>query len=101
ALFLTLRHLQAFRPPDALHTFVVDVPAFDTQQRRDLFIAITAVFYGHADGVLRQCGFVVRDFFGAAVRSTALIQRTAGLPLRHAQHLPHMDNGFTAPLRRG
>lgn len=44
-----LEQLQSFLTPQALDLFVIDCPAFNTEQLSDLAIAIAAILFGQSD----------------------------------------------------
>jgi len=48
AFLMAFRYLQTFFPPQALHFLVIDPPALDVQQSRDLAIALPAILLGQS-----------------------------------------------------
>ena len=70
-------YLQAFFTPQAFHLLVIDPPAFDAQQSRDLAIAIPAILLGQPDQGESQF-FVVSLDRGIALCAARLANDFAG-----------------------
>jgi hypothetical protein len=77
ALWLLLRNFEPFPPPDAVHPFQVDPPAFTAKQRRNPPVAVTAVGCGKPDDRGCQCILIIGDRWPAALCCARLPKHSA------------------------
>jgi hypothetical protein len=99
ALWLLLRHLKPFTPPDALNPLAVHMPACVTQERCHTPIAITTILACQLDNVCGQGFLVIRPARNFTLRRLVLAQNAADAAFRDRQFLADMIN--TAPPSRG
>ena len=94
ALLMTLRQLEPLFAPGPLNLLVVHRPAFDTQQRRNLAIAVAPVLLRQPDQIQPQGSII---FPGRLVLQGTKRQSNhpAGSPFRRRELLARMDNGLT------
>jgi len=95
-LRLFLRYFQPLATPDALHPFVVDLPAVMSKQRGDAPITVTAVLAGQIDNRPCQGILVIARHERAALRRPRLSQHLASPPLGDCQRLLHVANRLPA-----
>ena len=96
---LFLWDCQPFSSPHPLHTFVIHVPPFPTQEPGDAPIALPPIRRRQRDEARDQSGFVVRDDRPMSMRRPRLTEHSAGPPLRNAQLVLHMHHGGASPER--
>src|SRR5664280_1871533 len=80
SLGLTLRYLEPFSPPDALHALGVDVPAGHLQQPRDALVAVAAEGTCQADHGRRERVLVVAQLRLATLAAAMLAESPASTP---------------------
>ena len=97
ARLLLGRNLQAFPPPDALHTIFAHRPARLFQQGRDAPVAVAAVLASQPQHRLCQSVFVVALRRLVTLRSARLAHQPARVPFT-ASFFPSVLNGDAAPL---
>jgi hypothetical protein len=91
---MTLRQLEPLFAPGPRNLLVVHRPAFDTQQRRYLAIAVAPVLLRQPDQIQPQGSII---FPGRLVLQGTKRQSNhpAGSPFRRRELLARMDNGLT------
>ncbi len=90
-------NLQAFPPPDALHSIFAHLPSGLLQQRRDSAITEAAILAGQRQDRLRQPILVFRLASVDSAASSAIgPSQPAGMPFTEA-FVPGVLNGETSP----
>ncbi len=86
-------YLQPFLAPDALHTLVIDQPAFIAQQSRHSAVAIAAVLAGQRDDALSQ------DLLVTQLALLIALCRPRLSKFRHVEHPHHLLHCLAPPGR--
>src|SRR5664280_477313 len=97
ALGLTLRHLEALGPPDALHALGVHLPAGHLQEAGDALVAVAAEGTRQADHGRDQGILVVAQLGTTALTGAMLAQRPAGPPFGDVQPLTDRGDALASP----